>query len=94
MNCTHVNQGQIGQTTLTKHNSRSQSDILAEHPQQTAPAPLRANSKLQLDFRSGAALTRVGAMPNRPIVSSIAGCGDRRPGSLRFSIPPFYSYIQ
>jgi hypothetical protein len=35
---------QIGQTTPTKHNSGSQSAILAEHPQQTAPAPLRAGS--------------------------------------------------
>jgi hypothetical protein len=44
MNCTHINQGQIGQTTLTKHNSGSQSAILAEHPQQRDPAPLRASS--------------------------------------------------
>jgi hypothetical protein len=46
MKCAHVNQGQIGQTRLTKRNfgSQSESAILAEHPQQTTPAPLGASS--------------------------------------------------
>jgi len=40
----YVVQGQNGQTTLSKHNSRAQSTNLAKHPFQTAPTPLRASS--------------------------------------------------